>query len=119
MLRLFWPLAAFLLPGCSNAERSLCEASLEESLLSPETLEMKDFEEIDAKVANQMLRQKLASDSGVGSDSTAMDLFFKELPANAKAFKARYTAQGKTGNSITNIDVCVVESGKCDCETVE
>jgi len=113
---------SLLVSGCSGADKAMCEASLKESLLNPETAEFYDFTSISKSDAGRMVAGDLASDYD-GAAATAVseetqsqfDRKMDEQFPNAKFYRLRVRAEGPLGNTITKNQMCTVIDEGCLC----
>lgn len=121
LIKLSLPIVAagLLLTGCgADAAAGLCEKTVKDTLLNPETLEFRDFtaasdEQAKAILLNYMLEEANVSDeyrdsptfaSMAGSALSGL----KDANPGTELFQARIRADGAVGNTITKQAVCGV-----------
>lgn len=104
-----------ILTGCESHEQKFCKNQIERSLLNPESLDFKEFNEISFE---QFAAFENWSDQEI-------DRILRENP-NYKSnhfFYNRFQAQGKLGNEITDTKYCIYfkndEGENCNCWAVE
>jgi outer membrane murein-binding lipoprotein Lpp len=97
-------LAALLVAGCASREEKLCQASVRETLLNPETAEFSAFAPIDAK---QMAEDEMLS--------FTKKLMADQLPDQQSHYQMRIRAEGQLGNKITEVKLCGINTSKDRC----
>jgi hypothetical protein len=98
-----------------DARAGLCEASIREKLLNPETLEFKDFAPASEAQAKALLGEILGEEAMRFAD---MDVVLKGARAtkpNSEMFTVRVRAEGRLGNTITEQNLCLADAQSCEC----
>lgn len=132
ILHLTLPLI-FVLAGCSQggANQRLCEKSVKESLINPETAEFMEFKTVPLTEASDLLKNYMVkavmekdpriAEYGLGSsvESDASNSVKTILEGVSSTYVMRMKAEGKLGNKITSNQLCMISENDCSCQDLD
>lgn len=102
-------LTALMLAACSSAEERVCRASLDETLINPETAEYSAFHLLNP--------DDIKNEPTMAYRREAMSHLIPQKGARYALMKVR--AEGKLGNKITSNQFCAINATKDTCFCIE
>lgn len=121
--------ASILISGCNGGSEKVCKKAISDSLLNPESAKFFDYKVLsDAEFRERASAWALESAKSHNMSQVetaeiwqARKGVYEELLAESKAegkdrATVRYQAQGKLGNTITEVALCIGNDESCYCD---